>query len=237
MPGGAADAVGEPPLTHLRQLDTVRLIPSRYSIPDDSVLTRLAPDDATLAAIFDLDNATNDRLAAEANLLPGIGIDELVSGVPHYRIINAAFSHAHPLGARFNGPDRGVWYAGFNIDTSLAEVIFHKTVALAEVNWFHDNISYDAYLADLASQFHDLRDQPAYADCLSPHSYTASQALADQLLTIGSAGIIYPSVRHAGGTCIACFRPAIVAHVRKHQRWRLTWSGTQTPTITVETTY
>jgi RES domain-containing protein len=227
----------DPPFTALRQLDTVRLIPSRYSIPDDSVLTRIAPDDATLAVIFDLDNATNDRLLAEANLLPGIGIDELVFGVPYYRIINAAFSHAHPLGSRFNGPDRGAWYAGVSIDTSLAEVIFHKTVALAEVNWFHDDINYDAYLADLASDFHDIRDQPDYKTCLNPDSYVASQALAERLLHAGSAGIIYPSVRHPEGTCIACFRPAIVAHVRKHQRLRLIWSGNQTPQVTTEITY
>lgn len=227
----------DPPLTDLRQLDTVRLIPSRYSIPDDSVLARIAPDDATLAAIFELDNATNDRLLAETNLLPGIGIDELIFGVPHYRIVNAAFCHAHPLGSRFNGPDRGAWYAGFSIDTSLAEVVFHKTVALAEVNWFHDDISYDAYLADLASEFHDVREQPSYTDCLSPESYVAAQALAERLLTAGSGGIIYPSVRHSGGTCIACFRPAIVAHVRKYKRLRLVWDGTQTPDIAEEATY
>ena len=225
------------PLTPLRQLDTIRLIPSRYSVRDDSVLARIAPDTATLAAIFDLDNATNDRLLAEANLLPGIGTDELVFGVPHHRIINAAFCHAHPLGSRFNGPDRGAWYAGFSIDTALAEVTFHKTVALAEVNWFHDNISYDAYHADLASDFQDLRGQRQHKDCLNPDSYIASQTLAEQLLNAGSAGLIYPSVRHSGGTCIACFRPAIVAHVRKYQRLRLIWSGTHTPVVTVETTY
>lgn len=233
MPGVVAD----PPLTALRQLDTVRLIPSRYSIPDDSVLARIAPDNATLAVVFDLDHATNDRLTAQANLLPDIGIDELVFGIPHYRIINAVFCHAHPLGARFNGPDRGAWYAGISINTSLAEVIFHKTVALAEVNWFHDNISYDVYLADLASEFHDLRNQPQYADCLNPESYLASQLLAGDLFDAGSAGIIYASVRHPGGTCIACFRPAIVAHVRKTQRWRLGWSGSQTPQVTLETNY
>ena len=237
MPDGADKVAADPPLTDLRQLDTVRLIPARYSFPDTSVLTRIAPDAATLAVVFDLDNATNDRLTAEANLLPGIGIDELVFGVPHYRIINAAFCHAHPLGARFNGPDRGAWYAGFSIDTALAEVIFHKTVALAEVNWFHDDISYDAYLADLASEFHDLRDQPDDIAWLSPDSYVASQALAERLLNAGSAGVIYPSVRHPGGTCIACFRPAIVAHVRKFRRLRLVWGGQQTPTVTPEATY
>jgi len=34
-------------------------------------------------------------------------------------------------------------------------------------------------------------------------------------LNLGSAGLIYPSVRHRGGTCLACFRPALVVNVRK----------------------
>ena len=38
---------------------------------------------------------------------------------------------------------------------------------------------------------------------------------AEDLLDRGSAGILYPSARHKAGTCIACFRPALVAHVRK----------------------
>ena len=96
-----------PPTTLIRRNDTHRLIPSNYSEGDDSVLARIADNDAHLADIFDLDNATNDRLVAENNLLPGIGIDELVFGVPYFRIVNAAFCHAHPQGSRFNGPDRG----------------------------------------------------------------------------------------------------------------------------------
>jgi hypothetical protein len=43
----------------------------------------------------------------------------------------------------------------------------------------------------------------------------ASQHLARELLHQGSAGLIYPSVRHRGGTCLACFRPALVVNVRK----------------------
>ncbi len=37
-------------------------------------------------------------------------------------ISNGAFSHPHPLGSRFNGPDRGAWYAAFDLSTSQAEV-------------------------------------------------------------------------------------------------------------------
>ena len=36
-----------------------------------------------------------------------------------------------------------------------------------------------------------------------------------ELLNQGSAGVIYPSVRHRGGTCLACFRPALVVNVRR----------------------
>ncbi len=86
--------------------DTHRLIPSKYSDDGESVLMRIANDDAHLQDIFDLDHASNDRLRAENNLLPGIGIHELVFGVPYYRIINAAFCHAQPLGS--NSMDQSV---------------------------------------------------------------------------------------------------------------------------------
>ena len=137
-----------PRLSGIRQLDSHRLIPSRYSDGGASVLVRIADDDDHLRGIFDLDDATNDRLLAENDLLPGIGVDELVFGIAHYRIINAAFTHASPLGSRFNGPDRGAWYAGFELETSRAEVAWHKSVELAEIGWFHESVTYDDYRAD-----------------------------------------------------------------------------------------
>lgn len=226
-----------PPITRLRQDDTHRLIPSKYSEGGESVLTRVADDDEHLQGIFDLDHATNDRLLAENNLLPGIGIDELVFGIAYYRIVNAAFTHAHPLGSRFNGPDRGAWYAGFALETSQAEIAFHKSVELAEIDWFEESATYDGYLADFGGEFHDIREAEAFADCLDPESYEASQDLAERLLNEGSAGIVYPSVRHDGGTCLACFRPALVNNVRKNARYRFTWSGEAEPVIEIDENY
>ena len=52
-------------------------------------------------------------------------------------------------------------------------------------------------------------------EALSPTSYVRSQQLAVELMELGSLGIVYPSVRREGGTCLACFRPSIVANVRK----------------------
>jgi RES domain-containing protein len=220
-----------PSTTLVRCNDTHRLIPSKYSDGGDSVLARIADDDAHLQDIFDLDNATNDRLVAESNLLPGIGIHELVFGVPYFRIVNAAFCHAHPLGSRFNGPDRGAWYAAFAIETSQAEVAYHKSIELAEVDWFDEEITYDDYLADFSAEFHDIRGAEQFVDCLAPDSYLAAQTLAQRLLDQASLGLVYPSVRHRKGTCIACFRPALVMNVRKGATYRFVWSGRGAPNI------
>jgi hypothetical protein len=213
------------------------MIPSKYSENGDSVLVRIADDDDHLQSIFDLDHATNDRLLAENDLLPGIGVDELVFSVPSYRIINAAFTHAHPLGSRFNGPDRGAWYAGFALETSQAEVAWHKSLELAEIDWLNESVTYDDYLADFGGEYHDIRGDDNFSDCLSADSYVASQGLADRLLAEDSPGVIYPSVRHFGGDCLACFRPALVGNVRKNARYRFTWTGKPEPEVELEESY
>jgi hypothetical protein len=222
-----------PPTILVRQNDTHRLIPSKYSEGGDSVFARIAEDDAHLKDIFDLDNATNDRLLAENNLLPGIGIHELVFGVPYFRIVNAAFCHAHPQGSRFNGPDRGAWYAGFAVETSLAEVAYHKTIELAEVDWFDEEVTYDEYLADFSAEFHDIRNVEQFANYLASDSYLASQDLSHQLLEAGSMGVLYPSVRHMSGVCVACFRPALVMNVRKGETYRFVWKDRPEPEISL----
>jgi hypothetical protein len=221
-----------PPVTLVRQFDTHRLVLSRHLARGDSVLVAIADDDAHLRAIFALEAATNDRLLAEHQLLPGIGLEELVFAVPHAAVINAAFCHANPLGSRFNGPDRGAWYAAFELDTSQAEVGFHKSVQLAEIGRFEDTVTYDDYLADFSASFHDLRRARGFRACLEAESYLESQALAERLLEADALGVVYPSVRHAGGTCLACFRPALVTNVRRAKTYRFTWEGRSEPVVT-----
>ena len=194
------------------------------------MLVAIADDDVHLRAIFELDAATNDRLLAQQQRLPGIGLEELVSAVPHASVVNAAFCHAHPLGSRFSGPGRGAWYAAFELETATAEVAFHKTVQLAEIGRFHDSVTYDDYLADFSAGFHDLRGR-GFRKCLDPVSYVESQTLAESLLDAGSLGVVYPSVRRQHGTCIAAFRPALVTNVRRARTYRFTWEGSQDPVV------
>jgi len=216
----------------VRRNDTHRLVSSQYRDGGRSVLAALADNDAELADLFDLDNATNDRLLAENDLSAGIGVHELLFGVPYYRIVNAAFTHPHPLGSRFNGPDRGAWYAAFEVRTAQAEIAFHKSLQLAEIGRFDDDVTFDDYHADFSCELHDLRHASAFAPCLDPNSYVQSQTLAARLLDAGSLGVVYPSVRREGGTCVACFRPALVMNVRKGTTYRFRWTGWAVPTIT-----
>lgn len=220
-----------PETSLVRQYDTHRLIPTKYSEAGESVLTRVASSDADLDAIFDLDHATNDRLLAENDLLPGIDTHELVFGIPYHRIVNAAFCHAQPLGSRFNGPDRGAWYAAFEVETSQAEVAFHKELELAEIGWVEETVTYDDYLADFSSSFHDIRNIAAFAACHDPGSYLSSQALAEQLLANDSLGIAYTSVRRPPSDCLVCFRPALVTNVRKVATWQFAWDAIGTLAI------
>jgi len=222
-----------PAVTLVRQFDTHRLVLSRHLPHGDSVLADIVGT-RDLAAVFELEAATNDRLRAAQQLLPGIGLAELVFAVPYAAVINAAFCHAHPLGSRFNGPDRGVWYAAFELATAQAEVGFHKSIELAEIGRFDDSVTYDEYFADFSANFHDLRRARGFRRCLDPDSYTESQAFAEELVEAGSLGVVYGSVRRPGGTCLACFRPALVTNVRRGKTYRFTWKGDPEPVVTLE---
>ena len=231
-----ATAVREPALQHapvmpvseVRLRDTHRLIPSRFS-QAGTVLSRLAASTDTLARLMELDDATNDRFLGEEGLLSGIGIHELVYGVRYAHIVNAAFTHASPAGGRFNSATRGAWYAAVDRPTAIAEVAFHRTRQLEEIDWaIPETSTVDDYLADMVTPMHDLRsgDVPSpFQRYLEPDPlpacYAAPQQLAASLLRERSNGVIYPSVRRAGGTCVACFRPPLVYNVRRASRLEL----------------
>ncbi len=208
----------------IAQRDTHRLIPARH-LEEPTVLARIADSNAHLEDLFELDSATNDRLLAQDDRLPGIGRDELVFVIPNFSVVNASFTHAGPDGGRFNLADRGAWYAGFELATSLAEVLYHKSLHYREINWNeHEETRYQDMLADFTASFHDCRSD-GWEHALAPDSYAASQHLAASLLASGSAGVVYPSVRMQGGTCIACFRPALVNNVRRGACPVLCWNG------------
>jgi len=218
------------PLTGIELIDTHRLIPSRY--PPVGILDAIAePDD--LESIIELEGWTNDRISAQLGVIQRIPPAEWVVGRPMASVIMAAFCHPDPHGARFNGPDLGAWYPARSLETAHAEVIHHRTVELQEIGVFDARLQMGEYLADMNAIFHDIRgNDRAFAPLYDPSSYAASQAFAQSLRAGGSNGVLYRSVRHPGGECVACFRPLLVTNVRQAAHFEYLWSGTRVPTIT-----
>jgi RES domain-containing protein len=209
-----------------------RLIPTRYS-ESGTVLEAVADDEQMLADAARLDAATNERVQGELYGLSGISNFELVYGIPNAHIIRAAFLHPGPWGSRFNDTTRGAWYAAKKIETSIAEVAYHKAKRLSEIvvpglpqeRPDEEVSTYDDWQADFHGPFHALEPAEEYSECLQaepvPQCYMQSQLLARQLLARKSNGIIYSSVRHKGGICVACFRPALVYAPRRAARYEI----------------
>ena len=224
-----------PPTFDLAQRDTVRLISTGRL--KDSVLLPLAANHGALEDLAALESVTNGRLVAQETGLPQLDPRELVFGRAGFTFINAAFTHTRPGGNRFNEEDRGAWYCGFDADTAIGEVSYHLTRELEAIGRFENVTDYAELIADFFGPFHDLRafdievepvlhKDPAIA-------YPVGQSLARQLrIDHSSNGVIYPSIRHAGGTCLVCFRPDLVQNLRQGGIWRLEWQGAAIPTVT-----
>jgi len=218
-----------PPISRVYWRDTARLVPSRY--PSVGLFDGVASRE-DLDAVLELESWTNDRVNSEVGLIHAVPPDEWVAGRPMASVIMAAFCHPNPAGTRFAGPDRGAWYAGRRLETALAESIFHRGRELREVGVSDARMEMRLYRADFRTTFHDLRgENSAFAPFLDPASYRASQELAKRLFAAGSHGVVYPSVRHPGGDCIACFRPPLVNNVRAAAHYEFVWEGKPEPRV------
>jgi hypothetical protein len=219
----------EPPLTRVRWLRACRLIPTRY--PSVGLFDRVATP-ADLDAVVELDAWTNDRISNELGLLHTIPRDEWVMGRPMASVVMAPFCHPQPGGARFSDERRGAWYSGRTITTALAESVHHRTAELAEIGSFETRVQLRLCHADFAAAFHDIRGKHReFTELYRSDSYERSQAFARRLLAGGSNGIVYRSVRHEGGECLACFRPPLVQNVRVAAHYEYRWDGSPVPRI------
>lgn len=211
---------------------TVRLVSTARLRPP--VLTPLVENAADLDALAEIEGATSARLMAQSVGISGLQPNELVYDVPHAAFINASFAYAKPRQPnRFNGPNRGAWYAALAVATCLAEVSFHMTAFLADAGDFNATVEYAEMFCSLAGDFVDLRERPDHPSLTADIAigYPAGNILADAARAEGMNGIIYPSVRHHGGTCLAALRPAAVQSVRQGDVYRLVWQGASKPSV------
>jgi hypothetical protein len=199
-----------------------RLIASRY--PTVGLYDAIA-DPADLEAVFAIEALTNPRLRDELGQLSLVPPQERLSG-PGSTPVMAAFTHLNPEGSRFSDGSYGVYYAANDLDTAIAEVGHHRALFLSRTAEAAIDIDLRLITASIDAPLHDLRPLRRSTPSLyDPQRYGAAQALGRQLRETASWGVVYHSVRHAGGQCAGVFRPRALKAVREAAHIALHWDG------------
>ncbi|WP_200845255.1 RES family NAD+ phosphorylase [Roseomonas sp. 18066] len=198
---------------------THRLIPSRF--PPIGLFDTVATA-ADAQAVMDLAGWTNDRLVVER--LRRLPEAEWVQGRANASVVMASFLHVPLQGARFNDATLGAWYAAASLATAAFEVGHHLRREAVATGLPRLSRRYRGYTARLAGEaFFDLRGaQAAWPEVYRPDSHAAGQALGETIRAAGGDGLLYDSLRHAGGTCIAALRPSQVLQVTQADHWEVT---------------
>ncbi len=216
---------------------TVRLISTAYI--DEPAMAPLADDEDELAILEEIEGLTSARRTVALPVPGGLDPAELLTEAAGYgwTYVNAAFCYTKATGNRFNGPERGAWYASHgkdSIETAQAEVAWHLTRELDATGIFENITTYRELLAGFTTQLHDLNGR-ARNDVLNPDpavAYPVGQILAQDVLGSGGNGLLYPSSRLPGGQCLVALRPHLVQNVRQGVTWDFAWNGAPVPTIT-----
>lgn len=198
-----------------------RLVPSRF--PPVGLFDRVT-DPKNLDAVFAIESMTNPRLRVEVGDLSIVPKHERQSG-PDTTAIMAAFTHLNPEGSRFSDGSYGVYYAANDIETALAETRYHRERFLQRTNEPSIEVDMRSYKSEIKAKSHDIRGQQQQLPDVYANDYGASQKLARELRNQGSNGIVYDSVRHSGGECVAIFRANIPQPTTQGSHYCFRWDG------------
>lgn len=212
------------PVASLDWSPAYRVIPTRF--PAVNLFDRVAsPED--FEALYALEAMTNDRLRTEIGELDLVPREERRFG-PGYGPIMAAFTHLNPLGSRFSDGSYGVFYCAKRKETAIAETRYHTSLFLAATAEAPMRQQMRLYTVLAQGNVVDLRQtENATLDpaVLSPNDYAAGQQLGRAVRTAGAPGIVYPSVRHAGGECLAALRTTLLRDCHHAAYLEYNWNG------------
>lgn len=193
-----------PQKRRLRWAESYRVVNSRF--PPIDVFERIA-DPEDWESLIELEMLTNPRVRQEVGEISLVSVEERVSG-PGASWLMAPFTH---IGwpSRFSDGTWGVYYCARSLLTAVHEKAHHVGIFFAQTKEpLGTTMELRALVASVDARFHDVRG--GFRKIHHPVDYSAAQALARSLRETGSNGVVYDSVRHEGGACLAAFRPKAV---------------------------
>lgn len=195
-----------------------RIIPSCYP-PINFFEKFIEPDEWEIAA--EIESLTNDRLNLETGNIDLIHPEDRITG-PGTSVINASFTHIGHVG-RFNTAEFGVYYCSNTIDVAIAETKFHQANFARYNRPKKDAFDMRSYVGDsILQSLLDVRENPHLHH---PSDYSKSQVFSQEARRQNEYGLLYQSVRHSGGECIAALRPTAISVPRQHKHFRYIWEN------------
>lgn len=199
----------------------VRIIRSLY--PPVDLFEDIA-DPADWPLLLSAEQKTNPRVLQAVGRLDLVPAKRSVSG-PGASYLMSPFTHASTdRPSRFSDGSYGVLYIADSFEVALFETIHHHARFMAATaqspGW---TSQFREIVLDFDGQLHDLHAaQPAIFD---PVDYAAAQAVAVELHRAGSNGVLYPSVRWPGGSCVGLFYPDLASHPVQGRHLDYHWDG------------
>jgi hypothetical protein len=213
--------MSEPRAVTLRWQKAYRVVAARH--PPVNVFEGIVAP-AQMEMAWYLEGLTNDRLRDESGTARIVPEKERVQG-PGASIVMAAFTHIGRA-SRFTDGSYGVYYAAHTLETAVRETAYHRGRFLAATREPPCEVDMRAYVGRPLKPLLDVRG-PKYARVHDPDDYATSQAFAKPLREKGHWGLVYRSVRHEGGECIAAFRPQAVSIPVAGAALAYVWDGEQ----------
>jgi hypothetical protein len=209
----------EPRRVVLRWQKIYRVVAAKH--PPVNVFEGIVPA-RQLDAAWYIEGLTNDRLRDETGVAPVMPDEDRVRG-PGASIVMAAFTHTGRE-SRFSDGSYGVYYAAHTLQTSVRETAFHRGRFLAATKEPPCEVDMRAYVGRPLKPLLDVRGAK-YAQLHDPDDYATPQAFAKPWREKGEWGLVYRSVRHEGGECIAAFRPQAVSIPVAAAALAYVWNG------------
>jgi len=198
-----------------------RIIPSVY--PTINFFEDLV-DPSEMELLFEIEGLTNERLRQEIGDIFLVPPEDRVSG-PGASVVMAAFTHVSESSpSRFTDGTYGVYYASMTRETAIYETVYHRERFLRATNEEPGEITMRVYQGTIKQALHDVCGE-TYAALHHPTYYAESQLFAKQMRQQKAWGLFYRSVRHAGGECIAAFRPPAISKPQAISHLRYVWNG------------
>lgn len=213
--------LAKPNQVALRGAKIYRVIPSHF--PPINVFERVV-EPSQLETAWYLESLTNDRLRDAAGDITLVKDEDRVTGRGS-SIVLAAFTHIGKP-SRFSDGSYGVYYAARSLETAVRETAFHRGKFLAATRQAPGEIDMRAYVGRVRKPLTDLR-APRFRTLHDPDDYSTSQRYAAVRREQGDWGLLYNSVRHAGGVCIAALRPPTVSIPLQGPALAYIWDGTR----------